>query len=125
MSRLIDYIKAHSRAQDQDGDGADLIFFKVKATTEATVDEFADTIFSFKGEFCDLNPLLDNQEYNYIQIGQWLGSQELALRFMGLGAELGMWKLLTPRTMLPGLLTDEQVQKLAGMGMVSIQVSKR
>jgi len=120
MSKLIDYITTHTGFAE---DGSDVIFFKVKATNDATATELTAAIASHQGEFVDCNPL-DGNEHNYLELGGWVGDQGLALRLMGLGAQVGLWDLLTPRTMMPGLLPDDLVQKMAGMGMISIQTSK-
>ena len=40
---------------------------------------------------------------------------------MGLGALTGLWKLLTPRSMLGDAITEEMVQDMAGAGYVTIQ----
>lgn len=49
------------------------------------------------------------------------GDQSLALRLMGLGALLGLWKLLTPRTMLGADIPDALAQQMAGMGLLTVQ----
>lgn len=43
----------------------------------------------------------------------------LALRMMGMGHLLGIWKLLSPDTVMP-FLDDETKKMMAGNGMVSI-----
>lgn len=119
MSKLTQYILTHTGFAE---DGADVIFFKVKATNDATPTEIIDAIKSHPGEFCECDPL-DGKEHSYIELGGWIGDQGLALRLIGLGADLGMWHLLTPKTMMPGMLDDAVIQKMAGMGMIALQVS--
>ena len=74
-----------------------------------------------KGEFCDCEPL-DGKEHNYLELGAWIGSQELALRLMCMGHSLGIWTLLTPSALMP-TLPKEMREKMAGMGMVTIQAA--
>ena len=75
---------------------------------------------SKQGEFGDMDPF-DGQEHSYIEVGGWIGDQGQALTLMGLGAVLGLWKVMTPK-MLPGL-PDDLMQMMAGRGMVSIMPS--
>ena len=117
MNTLIDYITNHTGFAE---DGADVIFFKVKATNDASTADLTDAIRAHKGAFCECDPL-DGNEHNYIELGGWVGDQGLALRLIGLGAELGTWNLLTPRTMLGNDLDEDVVQQLAGIGMIALQ----
>lgn len=68
--------------------------------------------------------VFDHNEHSFIELGAWLGSQELALRLMGLGALLGLWQLLTPKTVLGDNVTPAQIDDLAGRGMVTIVVPR-
>lgn len=54
---------------------------------------------------------------SYIEFGAMVGSQDSALCFFALGAELGLWDLLTPMTF--GIEGDEALD-LAGQGMLMI-----
>ena len=75
-------------------------------------------ISEHKGEYADCNPL-DGAEHSYIELGGWIGDQGLAMMLMGLGSHLGLWSVMTPNNMMPGL--DEETKKMvAGMGLVSI-----
>jgi len=52
---------------------------------------------------------------SYIEIGGELGSQELALRLIGLGELVGLWKAITPKVLrMEGPLADQ----MAGSGFV-------
>jgi hypothetical protein len=64
---------------------------------------------------------LDGEEHNYLELGGWIGDQGLALQYMGLGVLLGVFKLLSPRTMLGDLITEEMGREMVGTGMLSIQ----
>jgi hypothetical protein len=99
------------------GHTADLIFFKVCTINSPQKDTLIALIKEHEGEFCDLD-LLDSCIHNYIDLGAWIGSQELALRLMGLGSLLGVWTLLSPRGM--GVISDELATKLAQIGYLCI-----
>lgn len=80
------------------GHTADLGFFKVKANDGANAEELTRLIKANKtGEFCDID-VLDGLPHDYIELGGWIGSQELALMLIGLGTVLGLWDLMP----LPG-----------------------
>lgn len=101
---------------------ADMIFFKVAAKPNTDADVLRTLIKENKaGAFCDCD-LFDGNEHNYIELGGWIGDQGLALQLMGLGTVLGLWNLLSPLTMLPGMNLPEHVIKaMAGQGMLAIQ----
>lgn len=118
MIKLIDYLEAH--AIQNEADGADVIFFKVKATPDANAEELKAAIVAHEGEFNEVD-LFDGKEHGYIELGGWVGDQGFALMLIGLGAELGLWKLLTPKTVLGDTLPDEMVMGLAGQGLITMQ----
>jgi len=99
------------------GHTADLCFFKVSAKNNPDADMLKTLIKSYTTD--PVVDLFDKQEHSFIELGGWIGSQQLALMLMGLGTILGLWRLMTPR-MLPGLPTD-MVMQLAGSGLVTIQ----
>lgn len=103
------------------GHTANMFMFDVALKGEPKADEFLAAIAEHHGVFCEVNPL-DGIEHNYIELGGWIGDQGLAMQFMGLGVLLCGWRLLTPLTMLGGLISDEMAATLAGRGMVAIQV---
>jgi hypothetical protein len=108
---------------DPVGHTADTMFFKVAMKEGATAEEFIRLSKEYPGEFgpCDL---FDGKEHNFMEIGGWIGDQGLALRFMGLGNLLGVFDLLTPRSVLGGLIDDKMAMDLAGKGMVTVQTKK-
>lgn len=102
---------------DPVGHTVDVQFFKVAVVNDPTPEDLIKVAKEQKGEFGDCDPL-DGKEHGYIELGGWLGSQDLALRFMALGTSLGVFTLFTPK-MLKGLPTDLQ-QMMAGRGMVTV-----
>lgn len=98
------------------GHTADLMFFQVCAVgTDTDYDDL------FRLVEHEASILLDGREHNYLEIGGLVGDQGLALQLMGLGALLGLWDLLTPRSLLGRLGMDERtMMDLAGRGMVTI-----
>jgi hypothetical protein len=72
------------------------------------------------GEFGEVN-VFDGAEHGYIELGGWLGSQQDALMLIGLGTQLGLWTLLSPKTVLGDVVDSEMEQMLAGQGLISIQ----
>lgn len=136
MDSLVDYIMKHTtrgecscdRCLDRDSKPdpivhvADVFFFKVTVTDSPEISEFLTLTKAHKGEFIDCDPL-DGEEHNYMELGGWLGDQGLAMQYMGLGALLGLFNLMTPRNMLPGI-PEEMMQQIAGQGMISIKKKK-
>lgn len=99
---------------------ADVAFFKVKIVGEPKAEELKSLIAAHSGVFANVD-LLDGKEHNYQEIGGWIGDQGLALMLMGLGELVGLWKLLTPRSLLGNDLPDDLVKQMAGAGFVAIQ----
>lgn len=99
------------------GHTVNMYFFEVAAKHGADANALRTLIAEHTGIHRECNPL-DGSEHSYIDIGGWIGDQGLALTMMGLGAVLGLWKILTPK-MLPGL-DDNLMAMMAGQGMVSI-----
>lgn len=137
MSKLVDFVMKHTdrnactcgrcviRGEDKPmtGHTIDMFFFDVCVKKPPNVDMFRKLITEHKGEHCDAN-LFDGQEHSYIELGGWIGSQEVALRFMGLGVLLGLWDVMHPVNMLQLERTDPLAQQLAGSGLVCVQVKK-
>lgn len=135
MSKLTDYLVKNTERGDctcggcmdapdtptqPDGSTADVVFFHVKAGPEANADTLRELVRGHKGEWNNVD-LFDGNEHNYIELGGWIGDQGMALTLMGLGSLLGLWKLLTPRTQLGPDLSDELVNRMAGMGFVAVR----
>lgn len=112
-------------APEPAGHTADLVFFKVAlAGAGVTPDEFLELSRSHEGEFGPCDPF-DGQEHGFIELGGWLGDQGLALQYMGLGALLGVFELLTPRTMLGLPDGDPLALRMAGAGYVTVKARSR
>lgn len=135
---LIDFVRAHTTRgececghcsdrgdkPDQIGHTADMIFFKVALIPDIPTPEvFRAKTAEHEGEFNECNPF-DGAEHSFIELGGWIGDQGLAMQYMALGHLIGVFDLLTPKTMLPGLVTDDQAMALAGSGMVAIKAKQ-
>lgn len=116
-------IASQGTTSDGVGRAVGLTFFDVYARCEndkaPVADELRALIESHKGEFCACNPL-DGNEHGYMELGGWLGSQDLALRFIGLCDLLGLGKAMTPETMMPFLDQDTKLRMAQG-GMVTLK----
>lgn len=112
---LSEYISAHVTSGEQ----IDMIFFKLDIINEPDSEILRSLIIEQKGCFCEVD-LFDGKEHSYIELGSWIGDQGQALNLMGLGSALGLWKLLTPRSLMP-FLEEDLIQQMAGQGMVTIQ----
>lgn len=110
---------------------ADMIFFKVAKRGDPDEDTFRKLTADFPGEYAPCDPF-DGREHNYMELGGWIGDQGLSMQYMGLGFLLGVFELLTPRTMLPAVdlpeanqvAFDQIVMKMAGHGLVAIQAKR-
>jgi hypothetical protein len=60
---------------------------------------------------------------SYIAIGASIGDQGAAFQFMALGEVLGLWKVITPRTL--GITDAHQLRDYAGKGYVMISGYRR
>jgi len=142
MLELIDYIRLYSvrgacqcgkcadappnPKQHQPTDHtADLCFFKVSAIPGIDAERLRELVNANKEGHNGITlDFFDGEEHSYIEIGGWIGDQGLALTLMGLGAVCGLWKLLTPRTMMGNLIPDDLIMKMAGAGYVTVKARK-
>lgn len=99
---------------------ANMVFFKVCIRNEPNADEVRKLISEHKGVFNSVD-LFDKQEHNFMELGGWIGDQGLALQFMALTSLVGLTELMTPLTMLPGLLPQDLVMKMAQTGYVAVR----
>lgn len=106
---------------DSEAQIADVIFFKVAAWNAPSAAELRRLCEQHTPAF---NPcrLFDGKGHNFMEIGAWIGDQGLALQLIGLGALLGLWKIMSPRTMLDANMCDTEAVEFAGTGMLGIQV---
>lgn len=111
---------------DPAGHTANLIFFKIAKKDGATAEEMLKLTKECAGEFTQIDPF-DGADHNYMEIGAWIGSQDLGLQFMGLACLLGLAELLTPITVFGMNSADEQadVMKMAENGLLSIMSKKK
>lgn len=105
--------------------GVNMGFFKVGASNlgPGTVEEFRQLTLNTKGEFGDVD-IFDGKEHNYMELGGWIGDQELAMQYMALGTILGVFKLLTPWVLLPSL-PEEMKMQMAEQGFLSIKSKEK
>lgn len=96
------------------GHTIDLTFFKVAARNNPTLEELRDRVED------TLPSLLDGKEHSYILIGGEIGDQGLALELIALGGIVGLWKVLSPETLLP-FMDDATKLHMAGTGMIALQ----
>ena len=110
--------------EQPEGHTADLIFFKVSAINNPDAGELRRLVEGNKaGEFCNID-MFDGKEHSYMEIGGWIGSQDLALQLMGLGTVLGLWDLWSPVTILKLPPDSELAKDLAMNGFLSIKAKK-
>jgi hypothetical protein len=100
------------------GQPIDVHFLNIGFTEAAAIDpaEFAKMIHEARdGVYCELS--IDDLAGgpSYITLGAWLGSQDLALRFIALGAHLGLWSAVTPAAVG---IEGEAADRIAGNGFV-------
>lgn len=127
---LVDYVLAHSirgtctcgkccdapknpKEKQPNGHTVNLTFFKV-AAKGGEKDEFISLVKKEHPGY------LDGKEHSYLQIGGDMGDQGIALMTIGLGHLLGVWKAMSPDTVMP-FLPEGLKQQMAGRGMVSLQ----
>jgi hypothetical protein len=126
VSDLVDYVRKHAQLAPRSAEarGTDVYFFTVKAAPGSSGMALRDLILKHKGAHVEVD-LFDGNEHGYIELGAWLDSQEVALALIGLGTELELWKLLSPRTMLSRTVPAELEERLVGQGYLSLQAYKQ
>ena len=110
-----------------DGHTVDVQFFKVAlknshltdADKEIMNNDFVRLIKNHKGIYNDID-IFDGDEYNFVDIGAWIGNQGMALELMGMGELLGLWKVVTPNRLAPDF-SEYTRSMLAGAGYISIK----
>lgn len=138
MNKLQEYVMAHAERgackcgrccdapenpeqKQPTGHTADLVFFSVSARNGADAATLKQLVSENKqGSHCDAD-LLDGKEHSYLEVGSWIGDQGLALMLMGLGAVLGLWTLLTPKTVLGDSVPKDLEMQMAWQGFVAVQ----
>lgn len=95
----------------------DMGYRHILVKQDACIDQFITYVQSLGDQ--GLN-LFDLREHSYIEIGGYLGSQDLALRFMAVCCEMGLARLLTPATMLKISNDSDMGQQMLGQGLLTI-----
>lgn len=118
---LGDLVRTSVYGDQEGGEGSVSVgFFHVKlfADAEVTAEQLVEAIRAAeKGEFQDVSIERLKAGPGYIELGAWLGDQGLALQFIGLGALLGQWNVITPATL--GIAGEDAAQMM-GMGFVML-----
>lgn len=129
---LIEYVQEHSirgecacgqccdrgDAPEPAGHTVSVEFFAVALRGQPTRADFEAAARAHRGDYMAVD-VFDGNEHNYITLGAWIGDQGLALQFMGLGALVGAFKLITPSLALPGI--DQGLSRqLAASGLVAV-----
>ena len=123
-------IDVPAKKSQPDGHTVDVQFFKVALKNpnglnltdiekEILKNDFIRLVKNHKGVYKDID-LLDGNEYNFIDIGAWIGNQGIALTLMGMGELLGMWNVATPNRLAPDY-SEETRTMLAEAGYISIK----
>lgn len=116
-------IDAHEGPEPKPTDHTvDMLFFRVSVSPDSDTNafDFAILTANHHGEFADLNPF-DGKEHCYLELGAWIGDQGIAMQYMALGVRLGVFRLLSPVTML-GLQPDDPITRtMIGAGYLSIE----
>jgi len=103
------------------GHTADLIFFKVALKRVIPKEEMKTTFLELIKK--EQPHWLDGKEHSYLETGADIGDQGVAMMAMGMGKLLGVWELLTPESVLPGI-PDHLKMMMAGRGFISIMTKK-
>lgn len=124
IEELREYVLSHTVTDVQNEkfpaeSAVDMVFMKVAPVNSPDVEVFRSLIEqSVDGVFIPLD-LLTAPEASYIVVGAWIGDQCVAMRFMALGASLGLWSILSGASF--GMPADLTLQ-LAGQGCLSIVI---
>jgi hypothetical protein len=123
MQAITEYLNKHAVVAQEPQEGfADLGFMCVGAAPTACADEFKALMKGLRGSVS--LDLFDHQEHSYIEIGSYVGSQEVALIAMGLGSALNIWQLLSPKTVIQMDNRSEIGSLMIGNGMLSVIAAK-
>lgn len=121
-----------SSVPTEDREGCvDVHFGFVRLVGPATAEEFVAWVKVHQGVFLTSRELPWTDGPSYIHLGAWIGDQGVALRFMGLGAALGLWSIILPLDFL-GISRDEAKEEdlkladiMAGNGCVALTPNER
>ena len=82
---------------------------------KAKAEEHKEVLKSILAEYPDPERLAGGP--SYIEVGGVIGDQGAAFKLFALGSSLGLWRMITPKTMG---FEGEEANHLAGMGFVMI-----
>ena len=119
VDSLVAYVLKHTRIKAHGK--IDVHFFKVDLVNNPDIEEFKKFITAHVGDFNEVD-VFDRKEHGYMELGGWIGDKGIALRFMALGSDLGMWQLSTPESAFGGVLPEAFLEEFAGAGFITIQV---
>ncbi len=97
-----------------EGHAVDITFFKVAVRPGASGEVLRRLVLE------EAPTYLDGKEHNYLEVGGDIGDQGAALMLIGMGHLLGLWKALSPATLMSFMPRAFQME-VAGMGGVSLQ----
>ena len=114
--------KPNPHLRQPKGHTADMVFFKVKLNPNGnSMDNLESELRRIIQS--DYAQYLDGKEHGYMEIGGDVGDQGIALQLMGAGHLLGLWDLITPKTLLPDMPSDFHMS-MAGGGLITIQAEE-
>ena len=124
MEQLIEYIHKHTERgecqcgkcidnkpdREPSGPSVDVHFFWVSTRNDPTKNELLALL---EAEYPEMDRLRGGP--SYIEIGGVIGDQGDALRLIGLGELVGLWKAITPKSLH---MEGSQADMLAGQGLI-------
>ncbi len=130
---IADYIDKHTgrlcascaekETKEPNAKTANLVFFKMAAVGDPKAEDLRELVKKYESPYGPID-LFDGNEHSYLEIGGLFGDQGLALRIMGLGHILGLWQLLTPRSILGPTLPADLEERMAGVGYITIKAER-
>lgn len=97
----------------------DMVFFGINVICDPDRDKLLELI-PYHGTFGNAPiKLNDGGVHNFIEVGAWLGDQDMALRLMALGAHLGLWRIVSPLGVQREMPRAESIA-MAKIGMLAV-----
>jgi hypothetical protein len=103
----------------------DMVFFNVTVDDGyLDADQFKRVVKAWHGIFgTPTLDLFDGKVHNIIEITQWLGDEDIAIRMMAMGVYLEVWRLISPRDLTKSDDTNALIA-LAKIGMLAVVVEE-
>lgn len=125
MNNLVEYVRQHTERgecqcgrcidkgpdREPTGHSVDVHFFWVQAKNDPKKEDFLRLL---EAGYPDMGRLRGGP--SFIEIGAAIGDQGDALKLIGLGELVGMWKVITPKVL--GVMAEADANMLAGRGFV-------